>query len=1047
MGTADTAGPDDSCHRSAMKRSVLLLALGLAGAIDGPLEALDPAKDIRQYGHRSWTVEDGLPQSSVLDIAQTPDGYLWLATRGGLVRWDGVRFKVFDRRNTEHLASSFISALAVDHEGTLWIGSDDGLFSHRDGTFQRWDRRLGLEHSRILALAPGRAGGIWIGTYGGGLGRLRDDQLRIWTTADGLPDNSIWELLEDSAGVLWYAPSAGGLELLEDGEFVHHELGEGFREVGIWAFLEDRRGNLWIGGNNGLHRRRQESIRTVDAGTDLASPYVTTLLEDRDGNLWVGTGEGGLHRLRIDATGKFRIQHFGVDDGLLSNDVAVLFEDREGNLWIGTQSGGLDVLKDGLFSFLRLSGRQADDFWATSAYQDAEGTIWVATRANGLLAVRPDGGIDRLTTIDGLPTNRLWCVLGDRRSNLWIGTSGRGLVRLRDGEIRNFTSAQGLPNDVVFGLHEGRDGTLWIATNGGLGRLRGEELDGLTVDDGLSSNLIRALHEDRLGNLWIGTSGGGLNRLRDGEFSRFGPEQGLEGGHVWSLHEDARGVLWIGTSAGLFRWQDGRIVGVKAHHGLPDDSVNMIATDDAGDLWLGTWRGIQRVRRRQLEEFFAGRRDSVLSLGYGRGDGVRNAECHGGIQPAVWKSRDGRLWFPTTRGLAVVEPSVVAEPPASPRAVIEGLDFDGTAAGLEERVVVPPTVRRLEIRYTSLSFRAPERLRFRYRLEGFDHGWIDAGSSRWASYTNVSPGEYKFQVAARNEDGDWGSETELRLRVLPRFYETPAFAALIVILAVAGGVGIHRLRVGRFKRRERKLRELYRALEARNAELARFNYTVAHDLRNPLTTISNFLGLVRRDALAGRTEEVRQGLDHLDAAAKTMRRLLEELFEISRVGLRSNPPETVAIGELVREALAELAGPIAERGIEVEIAPDLPAVYGDRERLLELMRHLLENAVNYLGDQPQPRIEVGARDQGPEPVFYVRDNGQGIDARYHEKIFGLFERLNPGDSETTGIGLTLVKRIVEVHGGRVWVESEGRGRGSTFCFTLPKGPVGSAPAS
>lgn len=801
-----------------------LAAVCLAGLLASePASALDPGKTILQYSHRSWETSDGLPQNSVHAIAQTPDGYLWLGTRGGLVRFDGVRFQLFDRRNTPEPRNHHVWDLEVDGDGTLWIATNGGgLVGYRDGDFSG-PREPGSElpEGRILALELGRDGALWFGTYGGSVARLssrpgrRLEDTEPSPIAADLPGASVLSLHEDREGGLWIGTYDAGVHRFRDGTVESYTAADGLADDIVWSTFQDRRGRIWIGTMTGLNRLEDDGTFTVFTEADgLSHPAIRAIHQDRDGTLWLGSYGGGLNRLREDAGGAVTFSHFFAADGLGSDNVWSLFESSEGALWLGTFGGGLHQLEDGPFlTHGRSEGLSADH--ATSVWEDPEGGLWVATYSAGLNRLAPDGSVVVYTAADGLPADRLWAVVGDRHGNLWIGTSGAGLARFRDGRFTTYTTEDGLAHDVVFALREDPEGGMWIGTNGGLGHYRDGVFESLTVADGLVSDLVREIRPGRDGSLWIGTSGG-LSRYRDGRFVNYTSADGLPSENVWGIYEDEAGVLWLATSGGgLARLKDGRITSITSRHGLPDDDLSSILADGRGHLWLGSGRGVLRLDREELEAFAVGRTDTFSTRIYGPADGLRNSELHGGSQPAAWRGRDGRLFFPTLGGVAEVDPekldpsasAVPSTPPMIEEVRLDGeeLSRGGTAArGAPLRV--DPGVRRLSFRYTALNFRDPGQLRFRYRLEGYDDGWIDAGGQRVASYTHLPPGAYRFRVAARLAGGEWTDEVATFAFVrTPAFHERPVFLLLIATLLVFLGVMVHAVRTRRRKRREEEL--------------------------------------------------------------------------------------------------------------------------------------------------------------------------------------------------------------------------------------------------
>ncbi|MCP3960134.1 MAG: hypothetical protein GY719_20000 [bacterium] len=964
----------------------------------------------------------GLSGRNVWVLYEDRDGTLWIGTDRGLNRYDRstdgfTRFR-HDPADPASLSSDSVGAIVEDSEGALWVGTGVGLdrLDRRSGTFTHYrhdsEDAASLGPGSVLALHEGRGGELWIGTHPGGLSRL----------AQG--DRDAGRFLRDR-----HDP-ADPASLSSDS---------------IYSIIEDATGIQWLGTRDGASRydRLAERFVTTRArpgrGPALSSDRVRAILEDRSGTLWLGTHDGGLERLERVAppvdepgptapkSGSMRwgnVTHYRAGEGGLRHDtVTALSEDRSGALWIGT---------------------------------------W--------------GGLSRLDA------------------------ARRRLVHYRHDPA----DPRSLPHDVVLCLREDSAGRLWVGTSQGLGHL--EAAADLSNPDAArfvryvgsgdasvpGPEIFRAITEDRSGAMWFGTLAAGLYRLgEDGRFVRFRHDStdpaSLGSDKIAALYEDRSGVLWVGThGAGLHRLDRvepassparARFTRFRQQEGLVNDTVLGILEDEEGNLWLGTNRGLSR---------FDPRAETLWSF-----DLEHDLDGNVFFGGSCFRSASGEMFFGGTRGFTAFVPGHVALDPHPPPVVITDLRLFNEPAALARRDPQSPLSRSVgeteelvlshrhnvfSFDFAALHFASPRENRYAYRLEAFDRDWVEtAATRRSAHYSNLAPGRYRFRVKASNGDGVWNEEgASIAVVVLPPPWKTWWAYSLYLLAAmtVAGGyLRSHRQEIVRERSiaaRERtinhELREiaelkdmlladraleleererLIAELEAKNAELERFTYTVSHDLRSPLVTIKGFLGLLQRDAAAVTTDQVAKmrlehDIDRIGTAADRMERLLGELLELSRIGRIVNPPEEVSLAELAREATELLAGPIAQSGATIEIADSLPVVSGDRIRLLEVMQNLIENGVKYMGDQPYPRIEVGIRGDGLEQCCTVRDNGIGIDSRYLEKIFGLFERLE-ADTEGTGVGLALVKRIIEVHGGRIWAESEGEEHGSTFCFVLPRG--------
>ena len=794
--------------RAATVVRVLAASSLLALAVPG--HALDPGKAITQYVHETWTADQGLPQNLVNAILQTRDGYLWLATQEGLARFDGVRFTVFDRSNTPALRSNWVTRLVETRDGTLWAGTQTaGLYRLEDGRWTAFGKQDGLSGDSITCVYEDPRRTLWVGT-GSGLDRIDPGQRpALFTTAHGLLDNEVRAVLRDSKGSLWVG-TRQGLNLWRDGRFVVPFAEHALATNPVHSLLEDREGNLWVGTiGGGLEKLRDGRATRYTTKEGLPNDSVLSLAEDRQGNLWVGTDGGGLARLH---GGRFAA--LTPAQGLSHGVVNAIAEDHEGSLWIGTFGGGLDRLRDGRFTPYTTAEGLPSNF-TVSVSEDAQGAVWVGTFGAGLSRLR-DGAVTTYTTRDGLSSNFVFCVHGDRRGAVWVGTRGGGLNRFEGGRFSTYAALDGVPCNNVWCLAEGGDGTLWVGTDHGPVRYRDGGFAAHGGGDGLVDQSVRAILPEPDGSLWMGTFNGGLRRVRGGEVTTYTTRDGLPSDTVGAVFRDAAGTLWVGTEGGLARMAGSRFLAVTGQAGLVDGPVWLVLGDEAGSLWLGSTKGVFRFRRDTFADFAAGRSTRIAAAGYGKPDGMRSQECVGGVQPTGWRSRDGRLWFATMGGLAVVDPRQATPSAPPPRVVVESLVADGERVDLA-RPALPPGRERLEIAYTALSFRVPSRVLFRYRLEGFDRDWVDAGARRVVYYTNLPPGEYRFRVTACNDDGVWNEEgATLSFSLAPHFHQTRWFAGLLALAAAAAILGGYRLRVSRLRARQRHLEHV---VEERTREL------------------------------------------------------------------------------------------------------------------------------------------------------------------------------------------------------------------------------------
>jgi len=726
-------------------------------------------------------------------MAQTPDGYLWVATQEGLARFDGLTFTTLDAHTTRGALQNFVYTLFTDHRGTLWVGASGGLLRYegngrfsRTETEEQWPgpaaRQIaedsrgtlwvgmgsdgtsgakglveyrggvravlktkdGLSSDVVSCIAFDRNGNGWLATSNGIDVMTNGKVVRRYTTADGLASNIVRVVLVDRAGTVW-AGTESGVSFLKDGRFSSYTMRDGLAADEILHMLADRDGVIWIATRRGLNRIVDGKIETASV-TGLADHQIYSLFEDREGSIWIGTRASGLHRLR-----EASFTTIGPNEGLTGEIVNGIFEDRAGRIWLGTSPGSVNVFEGGRFRTLPESAALSGNVRAFR--EDADGTMWFGARDG--LHVLSHGRLTSFTTRDGLPENSVNTTFRDRRGIVWIGTAHKP-ARYENGKIIQVETPPGFPSSV------------------------------------------RIIFEDRAGRLWFAGGEG----LASWDGSAFHVDPRFEKAHVMSVSEDADGTLWFGTwSQGLHRLRDNRVTRYTTAIGMYDDVAWSVLDDGRGNLWMGSNRGIYRVAKKELDDYADGRIATIHCKVFGIADGMRRRETNWGNPPAVG-ARDGRMWFGTTGGVVIIDPSSVAINRSAPPVVLERFVADDAEVSTAGAVVLAPGTRNLEIHYAGISLVAPDKVRYRYRLEGYDDRWIDAGSRRAAFYTNVAPGTYRFRVIAANEDGVWNEKgAALQFRLEPHFRQTKWFYALVVAALILFGVGLDA-----FRQRVRRIR-------------------------------------------------------------------------------------------------------------------------------------------------------------------------------------------------------------------------------------------------
>ena len=1027
-----------------LKARFLVLALAASGGMSCGAAGLTSQTD---FTIDAWQTDDGLPQSSVKSIAQTPDGYLWLATFNGLARFDGVRFTVFDTANVPGLPGNRLIRLSVDRDGALWVITEyKGVARLKDGRCRTFSTEDGVPAEGARWVDEDPQGVLWLAGQEGGLRCWRNGKFVPVPAPAGFAQGPLGEMVTGGKGEAWFQHQ-DRLFHFENGQFALLEGPDREREDVVKRVCPSRDGGLWVVTSAGLRKHRQGKWLPEVWPCPNFKAAIVYSREDFVGNLWVATYNNGLFRF-TPAEGWV---HLTVESGLTTLSLRCLFCDLEGNVWIGTDGGGLLRIKPRSWKMItRREGLGIDA--VHSVCQDRQGRIWFAggttrpyllDRGAVSVAIPPP----QSDVLDGV-----WAVLPTRDGAMWIGTYGGKVFQSQDGVLTRYGKGEGMLAGSVRALLEDRQGTLWVGGFDGLSRIDRERVTHYSRRDGLSSERVWALVEDSKACLYVGTSGAGLNRFQDGRFTAYTHEQGLPDDVIQALYVDAEDVLWIGThGGGLSRFRAGRFFNYRVKSGLPARSVGPMLEDDEGRLWMATDLGIVRVSRHELNEFAEGRRRPVNYLAFDRSDGLATVEV-GGIQPACLKARDGKLWFGTAKGAAFLDPKelrVNSRPPPvvihevriddevveERRSGVRGQESEDRGQRTEDRgqkseegqsairnpqsaiVTVLPHQSRVEFRFTGLSFTAPAKVRFRYRMEGFDADWVDCGTARSASYARLPAGRYRFRVTACNNDGVWNEAgAALGVMVLAPWYRTWWAYSVGGFLAAGLVVCFCEARLPRL-RRARALQADFsrRLIDSQEADHKRMAKELHDGLGQNLILIKNRaeLGLQRLNSPVLLAEQLREVSDAAAAALDEVRATARTLhpYELDRLGL------TQAI-----EAMAQRVGETSP----TKFLTDLDNVDGlfPPDTQINLYRILQEGVNNVLKHA-----------RAAEVILEIKRDADGVRATLLDDGCG-FDPAALSANRPSGLGLQGMTERAGFIGGKLRLQSA-PGRGTRLEVTIP----------
>jgi len=967
----------------------LFLLAGRDAAQQSTVKTIAAGGDDWNYTTRSWQSQDGLPEETVQAFAQTPDGYLWVGTSGGLLRFDGAHFRLFAHENTPAFRENSVFCLLAGHNGSLWIGTDgSGLVEWRDGVFHAYPAETGQTANFVRAIAEDHNGLLWVATDDG-LFWARNGHLERADKPLGLPVFNVHAVMEDHTGRIW----VGGARLyaLKNGEAREYSLSDNDSRNKVKSVLETPDGVIWIGTVGGLYRLRPgldrfESVRGV-FGT------IRSLREAPSGELWAGSIGEGIFRIRGDS-----VRRLKAPSPLVSNTVLSIFADADHNLWIGTQAGMMRLCRTPV-RVLDLPAAADSDFGTVAL--DTDGSLWAAS--NRLVHVQRDHANEY--RFPELGDARVRNLLRNRDGSLWIGTDGSGVYHFSAQRTKHFTTRDGLVNNFVRVFLESRDGSVWIGSDNGVSHLDRSGFHNFTSQNGLVYNSIRSLLEDRDGSIWIGTEHG-LSRYRSGQFIHDAMTYELSDEKVWALHQDVDGGLWIGTRAhGLYRYRDGQLSHYTTANGLASDSIYCILEDKHHHFWFSGPSGVMLLNRDELDAQ-ATNKEQLLSLRIFRAnEGGKSAQFYGGTQPAGALTSAGEAWFPTSQGLWSIRPNELEHPLIS-KLNVDTVTVDGRSATLTGKLNLDAGSSRVEIAYEPVLLGPQEGLRFRYRLDGYDHTWTYANSQqRLATYTNLPAGQYTFLVEAWETDQpEHAARTSMSFTKRPYFYRTPWF---VTVCSLAVGLIC-------FLAYHEKMRHVHERFDAVLAERTRLAREMHDTLIQGCASVSAML-----EAASSCQQDDRESSQHLIDYANTQIRATMDEARQAVWNLRGSEQEPTSFAISLKQMGERLSREYDVRVTYRVAGEPFPLGQQATHELMMVAREGFFNAILH----GHPNEICSQLTFAPETLqMILSDDGRGFD---------------PGSATNGHFGLQGMRERVHKFGGAFEIES-GQNRGTRLRVTIPR---------
>ncbi|HEU5292233.1 MAG TPA: two-component regulator propeller domain-containing protein [Cyclobacteriaceae bacterium] len=974
-----------------------------------------PSKPLSQSSIDQWTGKDGLISNNLTSVVQASDGFLWITTYNGLLKFDGYTFTLFDRENVPFLQSDAFYRGYVDGDRLWFTTQGSGIILYENKQLKPFMPEALPKSIRCLLVSENRE--IWAGSNNNGIYLVRDSAVTK-IPFEPVKDISIMSLAQDQNKNLWVATNGNGVIRIKGDQYEQFTTEQGLSGNVVNTIRCNKNGDVLIGTTKGFDILSKGKITTHPLLRDV---QVNSMTIDPVESIWLAT-ERGLARINFNLGLQ---EFFTKDQGLPTLELTSIAFDVEHSAWITSSKAGLIRLKDGgITTFSETTGLSLD--LINIIAEGPAKKMYIGTDG-GDIDIMSGSKVEHLQLLHSHKNMSIRDICFDKTGTMWIG-SYNGVLKKKGNQETLFNTSNGLPAQDVRRIVEGNDGYLWFATRSG-GIIKFKDDKTVSVFDkktGLRSNYVLSLEMDATGNIYAGTNGGGLSKIDpDGHVTTFNINNDDSGLLIFNVHIDTDGSLWLVTNTGLFYFDGKNFTKIEIDPVSRSGSFFDWVEDNIGNVWLTTNKGILRFKKSDVIGFVKEPKRPIAVRVYDNYDGMKNKECTGATRSL--KSSDGEIWIPTIGGASVVYPSTLRENPAIPPVYITQLATDEKALNSDSLIEIEPGNLRYTFSFTSLSLVAPSKNQFKYRLEGFDDEWVDSNYERQVGYTNLPPGSYTFRVIASNNDGLWNTKgASISFSVLPYFYQRTSFYVFSSIAFLLILFGIYKWRIYDIEKRNRELRKV-------NSELDKFVYSASHDLRAPLASV---LGLV---AIA-RLDDGKERDNHLNLIEKSILKLdgfISDIIDFSRNARLEIIKEEINFEKLIHDAMDDLKYLDDSNSIlRIVNITGQGSFYTDPRRLKIILSNLISNAIKYHTTRKEnPFIEVKVERSPRQAVIQVVDNGMGIGEQHLNNIFKMFYR----GHETTkgsGLGLYIVKETVEKIEGTIRVIST-PGEGSCFTITLP----------